>query len=253
MKNLIFSFLAITTILYLFSSCEGKRTTDDFQLDFGYEYFPLEVGKYREYQVDSIVYDFIDGLSDTIQSRTYTREEITDTLTDELGRLGYIVQRSEKKSLDDDWQIKDIWFAVRTEEQAESLEENLRFIKMIFPVKAGTVWDGNRFIDATTIVPIAGESVEVFKSWEYIVEFVDEPIAVSNVLYENALEITQADNENLIELRESKEQYVLGVGLAYREMRILDTQCTQPECDALTWEEKAEKGFILFQSLIAHN
>ena len=253
MKKLILPILFIGFICLITSACKDKSTFEDFQVNFGYEYFPLEIGKYRDYSVDSTTYD-IGPTGDVIKTNsiTYVREEVQDTITDNLGRPGFKIERFVRSNLTDPWIIKDVWMMIRTDEQAESLEENLRFIKMVFPLKEGVVWDGNRYIDETTMINIAGETVEVFKSWEYEVEFVGEPIAVNNEFYDEAVEITQADNENLIELRYSKEQYVKGIGLAYKEMKILDTQCIS-ECDGMSWENKAEKGFIVVQTLIGFN
>ena len=51
----------------------------------------------------------------------------------------------------------------------------------------------------------------------------------------------QSDPKILTEKRYSLEKYAKGVGLVYREIRILDTQ----KLDASTaWEKKAQKGFI---------
>jgi hypothetical protein len=253
MKKLILPTLFFCFGILFFNSCKDESTYEDYQVNQGYEYFPLEVGKYRDYQVDSTTYD-IGPSGDVLihNSTTYVREQVIDTITDNLDRLGYKIERSERSSLSDQWVVKDIWMMLRTETQAESLEENLRFVKMVFPLKEGLVWDGNRFIDETTIISVAGESIEVFKSWEYEVDFVDEPISVNNETYDNAIQITQANNENLIELRLSKEQYVKDIGLVYKEMKILDTQCIS-DCIDSTWEEKAEKGFIVYQTLIDHN
>lgn len=253
MKKLIRFTLLFGCVILSLQSCKDESTIEDFQVDFGYEYSPIAIGKYWDYQVDSTTYDI--GTSENIivlNSTTYVREMITDTLTDNIGRLAYKVERSERSSLDGAWEVKDIWMTVRTEQQLERLEENLRFVKMVFPIKTGLAWDGNQFIDETTAITVAGETIEVFKSWEYEVDFVGEPVAVSNELYDDAVQIIQADNENLIELRYSKEQYVRDIGLVYKEMKILDTQCIS-DCEGLPWEEKAEKGFILRQSLIGHN
>jgi len=252
MKKLFFFALLIGTICFV-QSCKDKSEIEDFQVDFGYEYLPLEIGKYRDYKVDSTTYDI--GPTGSIivtNSTTYIRELVADTIIDNLGRPGFTIERYKKEDLEAAWEIKDIWMTIQTATQVESLEENLRFIKMIFPLKAGTVWDGNRFIDETTTVTVAGETVEIFKAWEYEVDFVGEPVAVNNEFYEDAVQIIQADNENLIELRYAKEQYVKDIGLVYKEMRILDTQCIS-DCEGFQWEEKAEKGFILVQSLIDHN
>lgn len=253
MKQLLFFTILFGASCLFLPSCKDKSVVEDFQVDFGYEYLPIEIGKYRDYLVDSTTYDI--GPSGSIivtNSQNYVRELIADTITDNLGRLGYKIERYEKKELEADWEIADIWMTIKTEEQVESLEENLRFVKLVFPLKEGLIWDGNRFIDETTTAVIAGESIEIFKSWEYEVDFVAQPVAVNNELYDDAIQVIQADNENLIELRFSREQYVRDIGLVFREMRILDTQCIT-ECEGLPWEAKAEKGFILTQSLIDHN
>jgi hypothetical protein len=66
------------------------------------------------------------------------------------------------------------------------------------------------------------------------------------------LTVREADSENLIELRRSRVKYAKGIGLVYRELWVLDTQCIE-QCDGKPWEEKAEKGFILSQTITAHN
>jgi hypothetical protein len=62
--------------------------------------------------------------------------------------------------------------------------------------------------------------------------------------------LTDDGEENTIERRYALEKYARGVGLIYKEYEILDSQCstcTEP------WSEKAEKGFILKQTLIEYN
>ena len=119
---------------------------------------------------------------------------------------------------------------------------------MVFPLKQGLDWDGNQYIDITTIIPIAGESVEVFKSWSYEALTIGEAETNGDYNFEEVATISQADSENLIELRQSQEKYSKNVGLVYREMKILDTQCII-ECENMIWEDKAEKGFILKQEI----
>ena len=246
-------FFILLFCTFFFFTCTENTKTEDFNVEFGFEYFPLEVGKYQTYAVDSVLYDIGPDASIIVtNSRTFVKHEISDTITDNLGRTGFIVERFERAHDSLDWVIKDVWTAFRTESEAEWIEENLRFIKMVFPVKDGISWNGNRFIDETTIVPIAGESVEVFKSWSYEVLESDIAMDYGNYFFDNVAIISQADSENLIELRESTEHYAKDVGLIFREMRILDTQCIS-ECEGQSWEEKAEKGFILRQKIIDFN
>ena len=246
------TFLFFITFAVLFFDC-SKTVVDDYQIDFGYDYFPLEIGKYRTYVVDSVLYDIGDNEEIIItNSQSYEMHLVADTIIDNLGRSGFKIERYERASDTLDWEIKDIWIALQTDQGAEWIEENLRFLKMAFPLKAGVEWDGNQYIDITTIIPIAGESVEIFKSWSYEALTTDENEAINDRVFENVATISQANSENLIELRYSQEKYAKGIGLVYREMKILDTQCIIP-CENQTWEEKAEKGFILTQQIIDFN
>ncbi len=239
-----------------FSACKEGNVVEEFdEQDKGYDYFPLIVGKYMEYQVDSIVYDFTPDGGITLESTTFIREEIVDTILDNSERILYVVERFERKNNAEDWLISDVWTAYADGQRVERTEENLRFIKMIFPVVVNSTWNGNMFIDESLIIPIAGEGMEIFKGWSYEVLSVGEQETVGNEIFPDVTTISQANTENLIELRESTEKYARGIGLVYREMRILDTQCGGQlvDCDGLTWEQKAEKGFILRQWMTSHN
>ena len=204
------------------------------------------------YQVDSVIYDITQSGTEQIFSTAFIKEEIVETFTDNTGRQVYRIERYYRQDETNPWEIKDVWTAGVRNNQAERTEENLRFIKMVFPLREGTIWNGNLFIDETTIIPIAGESLEVYKNWEYEVIGVGVPDEIRGIVYDEVATMTQANNENLIEYRYSLEKYAKNIGLIYKEMKILDTQCIDA-CEGQPWEDKAEKGFILRQFLISHN
>lgn len=253
------SYLALILALIGISvwSCDPDDDTEEFVIDFGYEYFPLEIGKFMEYRLDSVIFDTtsIGVTRDT--NVWFAREEVVDTFRDLSNELNYRIERSQRKSSTDPWEIESVYAAILKTDQAIRIEDNFRFIKMVFPLRRGDIWDGNIFIDDETIITIAGESIEMFKSWSYELDELDEQAVVNNMPFDSVATIFQANNQegpdpNLIELRFSKEQYAKNLGLIYREMRILDTQCIA-DCINDPWEDKAQKGFILFQTLIDHN
>jgi len=247
LKFLVPLFIGIV----LLQSCKEEN---EVPIEFGYDYFPLEIGKYIEYDVDSIIYDLVAGNNSISRSNSIQiREEVIDSFPDNEGRTVYRIERFERENETEEWQVSDVWAAVITDRQAERIEENLRFIKMIFPVSNNTnPWNGNKFIDENLVISVEGESVFVFKNWIYQYGEIGIPLEVNGLNFDDVVEIYQAADSNFIELRSSFEQYARGVGLVKREVRILDTQCID-DCAGDLWEEKAEKGFIMRQTVTDFN
>ena len=243
MKQIIYFSFFIISMIVVFAACDSN--IEDYQTDYKYEYFPLEMGKTLTYEVDSIVYSTSSGGDILKETASYElRETVVDTFRDNENRLVYEVERQRRDSATMDWQIQEVLKVYRGETRLEWTENNRTFLKMIFPIKAEQTWDGNMFFDETELVAIRGEVIELFKSWESQTADVDVPATVNSNSFENTTTIYQANAENLIELRFSQEQYAKDVGLIYKEVMILDTQCIE-DCLDMTWEEKAEKGFIL--------
>ncbi len=232
----------MTKILYfiipiLFWGC-AKRALDDHRTDMGYDYFPVKVGQYRVYAVDSIV--FGQSGADTISS------QIKESIVEKIGEgqdVKYRVLREWRQNASDNWQTNTVWWIIKEDNRIIQTEENLKFIKLTFPVKLGTTWDGNAFFDNRTTVKIASENMEFFKEWDYQVVGKGNRV-VSNESFDDVFIVQEADFETSIELRKSAAVYARGVGLIERTQQILDTQCIT--CTG-TWAEKAEKGVILTQ------
>jgi hypothetical protein len=261
-----FSLLKISTYLalvLLFFACERVIETLE---PVTYDYFPLEVGKYKIYQVDSTVYD---EYTCTVQTTSYQVRELTGSVgTDGEGDVYYSVERHIRGDSTEPWVLQHIWSEKIEENQLQRVEENQRMVKMVFPVKENTHWDGIVYIRRDTLVPIRGGSIHMYKDWDDFVygeignTFIDTSRTGPRI-YTEALEVTQVDKTNNIERRLSKEVYAKDIGLVYKEMWILDTQCRPPgacsgvgdigTCILTPWKQKAEKGFILVQALIDHN
>jgi hypothetical protein len=232
--------LGILVILLLFAAC--KEVEDPFQLpdDDSAEFYPLYIGKYWLYELDSIIYAPNAAKPiDTLYREV--REEVVDTFLDLLGNTWYRIDRFERASDTLPWSINQVVAAAVHGKEALRLENDLTFVKLLFPLEPFKTWNGNKDFDPAIIIRIAEESLEMFKGWEY---------RVLNEGGQDTVRIQQANTENFIELRYARETYVRGKGLAERELRILDTQNID---DTRPWEEKAEKGFILRQRLVETN
>jgi hypothetical protein len=272
MKNKILLFFALAVVSFTHHSCNDNIVIENFVLEKGFNYFPLETGKYIIYQLDSIVYRGQSG-SDCIFTQDtashFLKEEVVNTFEDNTGTVNYIIERFTSQNQNGPWQVIDVWNTRKTETQVERVEENLRFIKVVFPIREETTWNGNTFFQDTTIV-IGGETIDFYKYWsdEYEYESVDMPEEFNGIMFDSVMTVIQSEPsvpENKINHRVSIEKYARGVGLIYKEMKILDTQCAIASsacggdnsglfyCNDIPWEEKAERGLILRQIVVEYN
>src|SRR5690606_37036466 len=73
------------------------------------------------------------------------KELLESTFIDNAGRLVYRLERFKRDSSHHEWQIADVWMVTNTDLRLEKTEENVRILKLIFPVKEGESWDGNAY------------------------------------------------------------------------------------------------------------
>lgn len=254
----LFLFFLLPGFLVL--ACSKRQLEEGPGIDEAqWQYYPLQIGKYLEYQVDSIVFDFaVSGGTLRDSSRNYVREIITDTLRDATGALYYLIERYARKDAGAPWVFKNHLSASRTSTQAIRTEDNWRYLKLVFPMDKRSAWDGNLWIDETREIEFAGERMRPFSNWAYEVDSIDIPALVGSFLFDSTLLITEADDTNVIERRFSRARYAKHIGLIWREQWILDSQyCNQfpspPDCETRPWDQKAEKGYILRQVIVGYN
>ncbi len=256
-RNFLSRFIVVLLVVAV-QNC-AEPAIEEVSLDFGYDYYPLEVGKFRIYELDSIIYDPRVGGTAIDSSTTLVREVIADSFTDNTGQTVFRVERSERTSEQAPWVVTSTVVLARDDGRAFWTEDNLRFIKMVFPLERGKQWDGHLFFDPLLTIPVAGESIQMFKDWNYKVLELGQTVTLGGQSFPDVATIELANSENLIENRQGTEQYAKGIGLIYRELAILDTQCEVccendfAACGALPWAQKAEKGFRLQQRLIDYN
>ena len=197
----------------------------------GKEYFPVQIGYYITYDVDSTVYDELTHIPKTYKYRI--KEQITQAYTNDEGTLSYRLERFIKwynstKSYDQiPWQIKDVWTITPYQTSIIKTEENIPYIKIIFPVKAHTQWDGNARNNLGTKI--------------YTYEYTDTPETINNFYFTNTLKVKQYQYRSLIQYRNEVEKYAQNVGLVYKEITSLESQNILPNVPV---ENRVEKGFI---------
>ncbi len=264
-SSFIYKSIALTGLLVFFFACQRQI---EAPIELNYSYFPLQTGKYKIYQIDSVVYDEYNCNIDTV--RFQLKEITADTIRDGEGALAYKIERYQRLDSTHSWRMIGVWLEKIEDYQVQRVEENQRMIKMVFPVKQNQKWDGIVYIRRDTLVPIRGSSIDMFKDWDnFVYTDVDVPYRnpITSEIYPQTVLIQQVDKINNIERRYSTERYAKNIGLVSKKMMILDTQCRVDfqgnlicsgtgdisKCLFKDWTVKAEKGFILQQTLIEHN
>ena len=204
--------------ILLFASC--KKESETFETASLSDYYPLEVGKYISYNLDSTVFLNFGKQREVV---SYQVKDVVDAaITDNLGRPSYRIIRYSRKKASDPWIANNTFMATSTDKSLEFVENNLRYIKLILPVKADNSWRGNSFIDTYT----SGSDMRYLDNWDYIYDSVANPVTINSFNFENTLKVFQRDeviNDPLIpgatyaERTYSAEKYAKGVGLIYKE------------------------------------
>jgi hypothetical protein len=244
-------------LLWLCPSC--SPIVEDPEIATSTRWFPLEVGKSWTYEVDSVTFKFNGSvlMRDTVQLQA--RELVSEILKDDQGDSFFVIERYERSDTTQPWTFKKALSASITERLAFRTEDNLRLIKLSFPVQQNTSWVSTRFIDANIQITVLGETIQMFKGWKSKFITLDTVFTNGSLRFEDAILVSHADTENLIERRLVQEMYVQDLGLVFLQQYILDTQCRAccagnfTTCGNTPWEIKAEKGFIVTQRLIGWN
>lgn len=231
--NIGFLLLVLCSIL----ACTSNET-EDRPIDKGKDYYPVELNRSWTYAYDSIVYNRQFRSIDTISG--FLREEISNRLNDIGGYPNYRMERLIKKNEADRWAPNTVWSIQVEDDRLIRAEENLPFIKLLFPTIIEVEWDGNAFIDEYLDVDIQGDPIQMYINWDYLIKERLESREVEGTLYNDVLVVEEVDTDDGFSRRLSKSYYARGVGLIEKEMIILDcSNCSS----ALSWEEKGDKGF----------
>ena len=210
-------------------SCTETKEVDPGST--GTNYFPLKVGEYRVYQVYGARYY---SFNDSIVFSYQIKESVIDSFTNLEGGISYKMQRDKKYEENEAWKIDSIWTARKDSYSAISVENNVPFVKLTFPLAENKKWDGNKYNDADKD---EYEMIQINK--EYTTEFNS---------FGKSVTIIQEDFPVNVEKKDfRKEVYAEGIGLVEKEYTVLIY--LQDEFLGL---EMINSGIKYFQYLIDH-
>jgi hypothetical protein len=232
---------SIAIVFFLLESCSEKKV--DLEVPALSDYFPLTVGKYITYQMDSTVLTQFGA--DTIVKHYRARDLIDAEITDGLGRKAYRVLRTISDSAGNTPYVNNntFMFVPQDSDWTERVENNLRFMSLRNPIMEGFEWKGNSFIDAISV----NSPVRYLFDWNYQYQDVGKPFTVAGHTYENTITILQRDEEfpegpfdktqPYKQWDYSIEVYAKGIGLVYKNFDHKVWQGPPPGGGSGYWED----------------
>lgn len=190
--------------------CEAEKPRP---LASGTEYFPLSKGQYQIYSVQEVHY--LSG-SEPLTLNYELMSVVADSFPSPDGQYIYVIHRSTRENASTAWQALDTWSVRKEDSRVTVSEGNTPFVKMIFPVREGTRWNGNTF--------------NTLGDDEYELKSAGQPLEVNGMTFEKTATVEQERNEDLIVFRDVRsEVYAFGVGLVKKEI-IQFHYCTDDAC-----------------------
>lgn len=226
------SILSILTLAICATAMYSCRKTSSNTGDKTLNYFPIQLGKYVTYNVDSVTYDTLN--CSQYESKSQLKYAITDTFRDTDNRLSYIMNVYSRPNDGAAWiksnvilltpaPVPPLTTSPAPNTPTSSIlwsQDGAQFIKMEFPIVEGISWKGNQF------VPVNDSDYMFYKNWNYTYQNLyqsfntgysnfDNTVTVlenNETVYNPALDTTQYAYRTY-----SKAVYGYNVGMVYKE------------------------------------
>jgi hypothetical protein len=209
-----------TFLWIVLTGIAGCQKTDVYQSPPLSDYFNSVIGHYIEYRLDSTVFIFY-GQRDTVVK--YRAKDVVEAaIVDNLGRPSYrVVRYLSDTSGTRPWVPKATFMVTPSQQSLEVVDNNLRFQKLILPIKDSYTWKGNSYFDTYSI----GSTVRYMDGWDYTYKNIHKPYSIwNNQTIDSTITIEQrnetigspSDSYAYSEKNISEEVYAKGVGLVYK-------------------------------------
>ncbi|WMJ74322.1 hypothetical protein RCC89_14270 [Cytophagaceae bacterium ABcell3] len=191
-------FLAFVILLFCFQSCKTGKLDADLS-DLGTDFYPVEKGIFSVYDVN--VTEF---LSSGPQHRFY---QVKELIKDTLHLSGEVIYRLERFYRNDslrEWKLQpdSVWTLRKNAYNVLRTENNIRFLRLAFPVREGKTWDGNAH--------------NIFSKEEYRIRKLGRSFSTGAKHYPQTLHVLHSGDSSLLGKDYREEVFAKDVGLVYK-------------------------------------
>jgi hypothetical protein len=195
-NNLLYSIVVFILIL-----CSCNKKDPKTELNPGYEYFPLDTNSMHVYEIVRRSINLIEDITFTY----YQKEQIA-SIYKEGDETVYVLEKYIKPKEADLWkEFPDTIETIRIADgKIIQTENNIRYLKLIFPVLEGRQWNGN-------IYNTLGNDI-------YTIKFLDKAFQLDNRSFDKTMTVEQASDTTDLTKRDVRfEVYAYNTGLIYKK------------------------------------
>ncbi len=186
-------------LFLLLVSC--KRKDEEVDKPQEADFYPLETGNYRIYNVKKSTYLLAKGVDSTYQ----LKESIGDTFKDETGHISYQLLRWKKPLGVDTFHLDSVW-TVRRQDDGKVIvtENNVPYTKLLPSLYVWEAWNGNAY--------------NAYPAEQYLVT----SYGTTQYGYPYTVAVQQHADTNYIYWNYRTEVYAKNVGLVHKESKVVN-------------------------------
>jgi hypothetical protein len=189
----------------------------------------MRKGHFQIYDINEIIYTLGDPDTFLYQLKTV----VIDSFFNAESAYTYVIHRSVRENASKPWTYKDTWSSRMENNQAIEREENIDFVRLIFPFHVGLKWNGNAY----NTLGVDDYELKGSDGWSF-----------NGKHFSDCISIEQHSNEDyIVNLDQRYEVYAKNVGLVYREKTLL-FYCTDTNSGCIG-EQIVDEGTIYEQTI----
>ncbi len=195
-------------LLLVVNSCK-LQNIDPETVDLGYDYYPLEIGRYIIYDEHDVIYD---PVKPKVVDTFYQVKEVISSSYRDGSEEKFLVYHYAKKTTQADWPLQpdSVWTVSNTTNQLIRTENNVAYIKLVFPVKEGKTWNGNAKNTAAEFT----SSDKFYKMTNLNKSYT----APNGMVYDKTLKLTIANQSDPIVSKDIRyDLYARGIGFIKKD------------------------------------
>ncbi|HXB06293.1 MAG TPA: hypothetical protein VNW04_04240 [Puia sp.] len=249
--------LCILLFVIVVASC---KKTNHYPATSLTDYFlTLQVGKYAIYRLDSLNFYYY-GQLDTVTSYL-AKDSVESSFVDGSGNTAWNVTRYLSDTTGTNWNPTETYTVTPFQQRIELTEDNLRFVKLAFPLSTGFSWQGNDYLPYAPyqdFFDFSDDSHLTLGNWNYTYQSVNKPYAVGSQNFDSTVTVLQENDSINVPIRDVNsfasrtywsETYAKHIGLVYRHTEMWEYQPPTPDGTQTGYKI----GFQLTMQLVSHN